>query len=105
MSNILIIKHGSLGDLIQANGAMEDIKKSNRRAHIVLLTSDKYSNFMKSCPYISEVIVDARSPRWNLIYLNKLKKKLELNRKKRLLRRKQKRKKKLRRRQRILRKK
>ena len=77
MSNILIIKHGSLGDLIQANGAMEDIKKSNRRAHIVLLTSDKYSNFMKSCPYISEVIVDARSPRWNLIYLNKLKKKLQ----------------------------
>ena len=28
MSNILIIKHGSLGDLIQANGAMKDIKKS-----------------------------------------------------------------------------
>ena len=28
MSNILIIKHGSLGDLIQANGAMKDIKES-----------------------------------------------------------------------------
>ena len=27
MSNILIIKHGSLGDLIQANGAIRDIKK------------------------------------------------------------------------------
>ena len=27
MSNILIIKHGSLGDLIQANGAIKDIKK------------------------------------------------------------------------------
>ena len=26
MSNILIIKHGSLGDIIQANGAIEDIK-------------------------------------------------------------------------------
>ena len=26
MSNILIIKHGSLGDLIQANGAIKDIK-------------------------------------------------------------------------------
>ena len=25
MSNILIIKHGSLGDLIQANGAIKDI--------------------------------------------------------------------------------
>ena len=27
MSNILIIKHGSLGDIIQANGAIKDIKK------------------------------------------------------------------------------
>ena len=26
MSNILIIKHGSLGDIIQANGAIKDIK-------------------------------------------------------------------------------
>ena len=26
MSNILIIKHGSLGDLVQANGAIKDIK-------------------------------------------------------------------------------
>ena len=27
MSNVLIIKHGSLGDMIQANGAIKDIKK------------------------------------------------------------------------------
>ena len=27
MSNILVIKHGSLGDLIQANGAIQDIKE------------------------------------------------------------------------------
>ena len=31
MSKILIIKLGSLGDLIQANGAMEDIKNSNKK--------------------------------------------------------------------------
>ena len=29
MSNILIIKHGSLGDLIQANGAIKDIKNAS----------------------------------------------------------------------------
>ena len=39
MSNILIIKHGSLGDLIQANGAIEDIKKSNKKSNVALLTS------------------------------------------------------------------
>ena len=78
MSNILIIKHGSLGDLVQANGAMEDIKKSKKGSNIVLLTSNKYFNLMKKCPYIDEVIVDKRLPRWNLFYLHELKKKLSL---------------------------
>ena len=76
MSNILIIKHGSLGDLIQANGAIEDIKKSSKNSNVVLLTSYQYFDFMTSCPYVDEVIVDERLPRWNLIYLYKLKKKL-----------------------------
>ena len=44
MWNILIIKHGSLGDLIQANGAIEDIKKSNSKSKIILLTSSPTSN-------------------------------------------------------------
>ena len=76
MSNILIIKHGSLGDLIQANGAIEDIKKSNLKSNIVLLTSPLYFDLMSKCPYVDEVLVDKRLPRWNLFYLNKLKKKL-----------------------------
>ena len=76
MINILIIKHGSLGDLIQANGAMEDIKKSNLTSHVVLLTSVPYFDLMNQCPYIDEVLVDKREPRWNLFYLYKLKKKL-----------------------------
>jgi ADP-heptose:LPS heptosyltransferase len=76
MSNILIIKHGSLGDLIQANGAIEDIKKSNLKSHIVLLTSPPYFDLMKKCPYVDEVLIDKRSPRWNLFYLYYLKKKL-----------------------------
>ncbi len=76
MSNILIIKHGSLGDLIQANGAMEDIKKSFQKSNVILLTSHSYSDFMSKCPYLDEVIVDRRLPRWNLVYLYKLKKKL-----------------------------
>ena len=76
MTNILIIKHGSLGDLIQANGAIEDIKRSNSKSHVVLLTSQHYSDFMSRCPYVNEVLVDKRLPRWNLFYLYKLKKKL-----------------------------
>ena len=76
MSNILIIKHGSLGDLIQANGAIEDIKKSNSKSRIVLLTSTPYYDFMSKCPYVDEVLIDKRLPRWNLFYLYGLKKKI-----------------------------
>jgi ADP-heptose:LPS heptosyltransferase len=76
MSNILIIKHGSLGDLIQANGAIEDIKKSNIKSNVVLLTSSQYIDLMRRCPYVNEIIEDKRLPRWNFVYLYKLKKKL-----------------------------
>ena len=73
MSNILIIKHGSLGDLIQANGAIQDIKSSFKTSKVFLLTSRAYLEFMSSCPYIDGVILDKRLPRWNIFYLKDLK--------------------------------
>ena len=77
MSNILIIKHGSLGDLIQANGAMKDIKHSFPNDKVLLLTTPPYANFMSYCPYINGVLIDKRLPRWNIFYLLKLKKTIE----------------------------
>ena len=77
MSNILIIKHGSLGDIIQANGAIKDIKKNFSDQKVMLLTTPPYANFMSSCPYIDGVLIDKRLSRWNLLYLRKLKKMLE----------------------------
>ena len=76
MSNILIIKHGSLGDLIQANGAIKDIKNFYKNRKVFLLTSEAYSIFMSECPFLDGVIIDKRLPRWNLFYLKKLKDKL-----------------------------
>ena len=76
MSNILIIKHGSLGDLIQANGAIKDIKNFYINRKVFLLTAQPYAIFMSECPYLDGVIIDKRLPRWNLLYLNNLKKKL-----------------------------
>jgi len=76
MSNILIIKHGSLGDLIQANGAIKDIKNFYKNRKIFLLTAQPYAIFMSECPYIDGVLIDKRLPRWNLFYLNSLKKNL-----------------------------
>ena len=76
MSNILIIKHGSLGDLIQANGAIKDIKKFYSNRKVFLLTTQPYSIFMSECPYLDGVLIDKRLPRWNIFYLNNLKKTL-----------------------------
>ena len=73
MSNILIIKHGSLGDLIQANGAIKDIKKFYQNRKVFLLTAQPYAVFMSECPYLDGVIIDKRLPRWNLFYLRNLK--------------------------------
>ena len=77
MSNILIIKHGSLGDLIQANGAMKDIKKNFPHSKIILLTTLLYTELMSHCPYIDGILIDKRLPRWNLFYLMKLRKMLK----------------------------
>jgi len=76
MSNILIIKHGSLGDLIQANGAIKDIKNFYKNRKVFLLTAEPYAIFMSECPYLDGIIIDKRLPRWNLFYLKKLKDKL-----------------------------
>ena len=39
MSNILIIKHGSLGDIAQASGAIQDISENHKNDQICLLTT------------------------------------------------------------------
>ena len=77
MSNILIIKHGSLGDIAQASGAIQDIYDNHKDDFIYLLTSHTYSELFKKNPNIKEVIVDKRLSRFNLIYLFSLMKKIK----------------------------
>ena len=69
MSNILIIKHGSLGDITQASGAIQDISENHRNDQIYLLTTKPYFDLFKKNPFINEVILDKRLPRYNLFYL------------------------------------
>ena len=37
MSNILIIKHGSLGDIAQASGAIQDISENYKKIKYIFL--------------------------------------------------------------------
>ena len=72
MSNILIIKHGSLGDIVQISGVLQDIRNQFKDSKIFILTTFKFKNLFEECPFIDEVIVDKRLPRWNFFYLLKL---------------------------------
>ncbi|MDC0945113.1 glycosyltransferase family 9 protein [Candidatus Pelagibacter sp.] len=77
MSNILIIKHGSLGDIAQASGAIQDISENHKDDQIYLLTTKPYFDLFKKNSFIHEVILDKRLPRYNLIYLYFLMRKLK----------------------------
>ena len=77
MSNILIIKHGSLGDIAQASGAIQDISENHNNDQIYLLTTKPYFDLFKKNPNLTEVILDKRLSRFNLFYLYSLMKKIK----------------------------
>jgi len=77
MSNILIIKHGSLGDIAQTSGAIQDINLAHSKDQIYLLTTRPYLDLFKKNPFINEVILDKRLSKFNLIYLYLLKRQLK----------------------------
>ena len=72
MSNILIIKHGSLGDIAQASGVIQDISENHKEDQIHLLTTKPYFELFKKNRLIHNVILDKRLSRFNLIYLYQL---------------------------------
>ena len=74
MSNILIIKHGSLGDIAQISGVIRDIKETYNDKKIFILTTLPYVELLSKCTYLDGVLIDQRLPRWNIFYLIKLKK-------------------------------
>ena len=74
MSNILIIKLGSLGDVVQISGALKDIREHHKNEKITILTTSKYLNLFKNCPYVDDCLEDERLPRYNVFYLLRLKK-------------------------------
>ena len=62
MSNILIIKHGSLGDIVQISGILKDIRDTLKSEKIFILTTMPYVELLSRCPYIDGVIIDKGDP-------------------------------------------
>ena len=77
MSNILIIKHGSLGDIAQASGAIQDIFEHHKKSKVYILTTKSYVSLFNKCPFVHEVILDKRLSKINIFYLYLLMRKLK----------------------------
>ena len=75
-NNILIIKHGSLGDMIRCDGFFRAIRKYHKNSRIYLLTSSSYKELMIKNPSINEIIIDDRLPFFKINFYLDLRKKL-----------------------------
>lgn len=66
--NILIIKHGSFGDIIRSSGIIECIKSHHKNSKLFLLTSSPYKNLMLKNPIIDKVLIDDRKSLFHFFY-------------------------------------
>ena len=62
--NILVIKHGALGDFILATGPFAAIKNQHKSANIVLITNSLYKDMDVRSGYFNEVWTDNRPKFW-----------------------------------------
>lgn len=80
MAEILVIKLSALGDLVQADGAMRDIRAHHVGDRITVMTTPPYRKFMEKCPWVDEVLIDRRSPRYHLLKMARLRRELNAKR-------------------------
>ena len=69
---VLLIKHGSLGDIFLMLGALQDVAESIG-SPVDVLTMAPYAKIFKRSPFVNQVHVDNRKSRLNLGYLLQLK--------------------------------
>ena len=59
-NNILIIKHGALGDLIQITSSLKSIRHKYPESKITLLTDIKFKSFSNRIIFVDEIIYENR---------------------------------------------
>lgn len=75
VKEVLVIKHGALGDIILATGPFASIRKAQPDAHITLLTAKPYNHLLKNAPFFDEIWLDEKPKLWQfgkVLRLNKL---------------------------------
>ena len=63
---ILVIRLGALGDIVLSCGPFQAIRNHHKSAHITLLTTQAYSDFLKNSNWFDEIIVDHRPKVWQI---------------------------------------
>tara|TARA_B100000989_G_scaffold54793_1_gene36806 strand:- start:339 stop:1262 length:924 start_codon:yes stop_codon:yes gene_type:complete len=61
INKILVIKHGSLGDIVFALEAMFSIRNHFKKSNIFILTENKFQKFFEKSNYFDGIILDNRS--------------------------------------------
>ena len=70
--NILIIKHGALGDFILSFGPFKAIRNHHSNSRLFLLTTNSFREFAEESNYFDEIIIDDRVNFWNIKKIFKL---------------------------------
>ena len=60
--NILVIKHGSLGDIFLSVGAIQSIRQHYTEARLYLLTQSNYKSILNKFPDVDTILEDNRGP-------------------------------------------
>lgn len=63
---ILVIKHGALGDIIQAMDAFASLRAAHADAHLAILTSRPFAKWLQASPYFDSVTIDDRAPFYDI---------------------------------------
>lgn len=74
--NILVIKHGALGDFILSTGPFKAIRQHHRKAKITLLTTSSFLELGNECGWFDNVLLDTKPKLWNLRGVTELRKTL-----------------------------
>jgi ADP-heptose:LPS heptosyltransferase len=75
-NRILVIRLSALGNVIQSLGPFAAIRRHHAGAHIALLTTAPYANWLATSPYFDSVQIDERPDWWNPAAVLRLRRRL-----------------------------
>ncbi len=73
---ILVVKLGALGNVVLSFGPFEAIRRHHAGAHITLLTTTPYADWLARAPWFDEIWIDERPEWWDLAGLLRLRRRL-----------------------------